>query len=168
VAVGLGVGASGGGLGALEAVAVGVADAVALGADVAVAVGASLAVSSPLPPQPASTTAATSSPVAARAARRESRCAGTPRPARVALQGVKSRAMVADEVGIRCHELLMSPELLRKPFHYDRTRRRLWIRGQRCHHGATGLLLAATGLLLMVHDWKDRGAWFARGWQDQK
>ena len=62
----------------------------------------------------------------------------------------------------------MSPELLRKPLHYDRRRRRLWIRGQRCHHGATGVLLAATGLLLMAHDWKDRAIWFARGWQDQR
>jgi hypothetical protein len=61
----------------------------------------------------------------------------------------------------------MSPELLHKPLHYDRSRRRLWIRGQRCHHGATGLLLATTGLLLMLHDWKDRSIWFARGWQDQ-
>jgi hypothetical protein len=28
-------------------------------------------------------------------------------------------------------------------------------------------VLAATGLLLMVHDWKDRARWFSRGWQDQ-
>ena len=27
--------------------------------------------------------------------------------------------------------------------HYDAERRRLWIAGQRCHHGATGALLAA-------------------------
>ena len=67
---------------------------------------------------------------------------------------------------------------------YDAARRRLWIAGQRCHHGATGALLAAgavTGLMaarmqarllvgalaagsaLMVHDWKDRQAWFQRG-----
>ena len=58
--------------------------------------------------------------------------------------------------------------------HYDAKRRRLWIRGQRCHHGATGALLAglgaiavATGSALMAHDWKDRPLWFARGWQDQ-
>jgi len=61
----------------------------------------------------------------------------------------------------------MSRERVRKPLHYDRQMRRLWIRGQRCHHGATGALLASLGLLLMVHDWKDRGRWFARGWQDQ-
>jgi hypothetical protein len=76
----------------------------------------------------------------------------------------------------------MSPDLLRKPFHYDSTQRRLWIRGQRCHHGATGALLASAGMLalvalrvpalagmvaaggaLMAHDWHDRGVWFAKG-----
>ena len=62
----------------------------------------------------------------------------------------------------------MSPEILHKPLHYDRRLRRLWIRGQRCHHGATGALLAtARRSALMAHDWKDRGIWFARGWQDQ-
>ena len=68
----------------------------------------------------------------------------------------------------------MSPELTRKSLHYDRTLKRLWIRGQRGHPGATGALLApagavavATGSLLMAHDWKDRALWFARGWQDQ-
>ena len=71
---------------------------------------------------------------------------------------------------------------------YDGASRRLWIAGQRCHHGATGvlltagaavglaaarwhpvraLLLATTGSLLMVHDWKDREIWFQRGWQNQ-
>jgi hypothetical protein len=73
---------------------------------------------------------------------------------------------------------------------YDTGRKRLWIAGQRCHHGATGALLtgaaavglalaradvdrargrgvAATGSLLMAHDWKDRSIWFQRGWQDQ-
>jgi hypothetical protein len=71
---------------------------------------------------------------------------------------------------------------------YDSVKRRLWILGQRCHHGATGSLvalvaclgmalehnptlpltgLAATGGLLMVHDWKDRAIWFARGHQNQ-
>ena len=75
-----------------------------------------------------------------------------------------------------------------RAIHYDAVRRRLWIRGQRCHHGATGALLTAlaaggagrlgrsahpalsllaTGSLLMAHDWKDRPLWFERGWQDQ-
>ena len=27
---------------------------------------------------------------------------------------------------------------------------------------------AATGSLLMAHDWKDRSIWFQRGWQDQE
>ncbi|MEA2311025.1 MAG: hypothetical protein QOE28_993 [Solirubrobacteraceae bacterium] len=68
----------------------------------------------------------------------------------------------------------MSPELIRKPMYYDRQHRRLWIRGQRCHHGATGALLASVGAMaiaagsaLMAHDWKDRSIWFVRGWQDQ-
>ena len=73
---------------------------------------------------------------------------------------------------------------------YDALRHRVWIFGQRCHHGATGsvvatvaflglaigpatearqlgnsrsmLALAAAGGALMVHDWKDRSVWFAR------
>ena len=67
---------------------------------------------------------------------------------------------------------------------YDAIRRRLWILGQRCHHGATGalvatiagaallaerhlgpgqLILAATGGALMAHDWKDHSFWFEPG-----
>ena len=74
---------------------------------------------------------------------------------------------------------------------YDALRHRLWILGQRCHHGATGTVVAglafvgliadslppfhgaaprtmlavtlATGGVLMVHDWKDRSIWFERG-----
>jgi hypothetical protein len=79
----------------------------------------------------------------------------------------------------------METDLLRKPFHFDSARRRLWIRGQRCHHGASGALLATAGVLglmglrvrplaglvaagglMMAHDWKDRSVWFARGCQD--
>lgn len=76
------------------------------------------------------------------------------------------------------------PTTLSHPFEYDALRRRLWIGGQRCHHGATGTLLAAAGLLassrgsvtpragilaaatgtlLMAHDWKDRSIWFELG-----
>jgi hypothetical protein len=73
---------------------------------------------------------------------------------------------------------------------YDALRHRLWIRGQRCHHGATGTIVALTacvglvagqapvpkvqpprslavlalaGGALMAHDWKDRSIWFQRG-----
>jgi hypothetical protein len=75
---------------------------------------------------------------------------------------------------------------------YDSLRRRVWILGQRCHHGATGSVLTAiaclalisdpvpigppivgprsalalavaSGALLMAHDWKDRAIWFERG-----
>jgi hypothetical protein len=74
----------------------------------------------------------------------------------------------------------------RKRFHYDASVRRLWICGQRCHHGATGALLAAAGAatlaalrtmpavgllaagsVLMAHDWHDRALWFEPGWQNQ-
>lgn len=72
----------------------------------------------------------------------------------------------------------------RRLVEYDAIRRRLWIFGQRCHHGATGsvvaaaaclgmvierhgrpplLALAATGSVLMAHDWRDRSLWFERG-----
>jgi hypothetical protein len=77
----------------------------------------------------------------------------------------------------------MSPQVIPKLVYYDADRRRLWIRGQRCHHGATGALLAAAslaalrtapravfvaaGTVLMAHDWRDRSLWFQRGWQDQ-
>jgi hypothetical protein len=67
---------------------------------------------------------------------------------------------------------------------FDSHRKRLWVMGQRCHHGATGAMLAgmaAAGLvaarmtarttlaltaaagLMMAHDWKDRALWFERG-----
>jgi hypothetical protein len=70
------------------------------------------------------------------------------------------------------------------PIHYDAQRRRLWVLGQRCHHGATGAMLAgvataalmaaritartmiavtAAAGLMMAHDWKDRAVWFERG-----
>jgi hypothetical protein len=79
---------------------------------------------------------------------------------------------------------------LRKRFvEYDALRRRVWILGQRCHHGATGSLVAAVGCVgilaeaaaqravdtramlalavtggaLMAHDWKDRSFWFELG-----
>jgi len=46
---------------------------------------------------------------------------------------------------------------------FDPVRRRVWVGGQRLHHGATGIAMAAAGVLLCAHDWKDRGAWFRRG-----
>ena len=75
-----------------------------------------------------------------------------------------------------------------QPLRYDAVRRRVWLFGQRCHHGATGTVLAlaalgalvshrlsprgtatlaATGSLLMAHDWKDRSLWFERGAGEQ-
>ena len=46
---------------------------------------------------------------------------------------------------------------------YDARRRRLWIAGQRVHHGMTGALLLVAGTALMAHDWKDRSLWFQLG-----
>jgi hypothetical protein len=64
--------------------------------------------------------------------------------------------------------------------------RRVWIGGQRLHHGLTGIAVASASLanlalrrselnraiawalaggVLMAHDWKDRSAWFRRGLQ---
>jgi hypothetical protein len=72
----------------------------------------------------------------------------------------------------------------RRLVEYDGLRRRVWIFGQRCHHGATGSLVAAVAFLglvterheptpfvalvaaggaLMAHDWKDHSIWFERG-----
>lgn len=72
----------------------------------------------------------------------------------------------------------------RRVVEYDAIRHRVWILGQRCHHGATGTLLAAIAALgliaerdhespmlaliaaggaLMVHDWKDHSLWFKLG-----
>ena len=46
---------------------------------------------------------------------------------------------------------------------YDPAKRRLWVGGQRMHHGVTGVVLAVTGTVLILHDWKDRSIWFERG-----
>lgn len=46
---------------------------------------------------------------------------------------------------------------------FDPGRRRLWVGGQRMHHGLTGMVLAVCGTVLMLHDWKDRSIWFERG-----
>jgi hypothetical protein len=51
-------------------------------------------------------------------------------------------------------------------FGYDPIRRRVWVCGQRVHHGATGIALAALGAALVAHDWKDRPVWFSRGAQE--
>jgi len=62
--------------------------------------------------------------------------------------------------------------------------RRVWVGGQRLHHGLTGIAVASASLaslalrrsdanraiawvlaggVLMAHDWKDRSAWFRGG-----
>ena len=70
---------------------------------------------------------------------------------------------------------------------YDADRRRVWVAGQRLHHGLTGALLASLGVAglaahrmtplggvewallgtaLMAHDWQDRTVWFQVGPQE--
>ena len=69
----------------------------------------------------------------------------------------------------------------------DSRRRRVWVMGQRVHHGLSGALLAGAGIAglaahrftprgglewaligsaLMAHDWHDRSVWLARGAQE--
>lgn len=48
---------------------------------------------------------------------------------------------------------------------YDAERKRVWVGGQRLHHGMTGAVLAALGSVLMAHDWHDRSVWFQKGRQ---
>jgi hypothetical protein len=69
---------------------------------------------------------------------------------------------------------------------FDLKSRRLWIAGQRLHHGATGIAVIGAGVAGMIigrtdprrgiawtlagtamiaHDWKDRAVWFRRGSQ---
>ena len=50
---------------------------------------------------------------------------------------------------------------------FDPGRRRVWVCGQRVHHGLTGIVFATAGLVMMLHDWKDRPLWFRRGAGDQ-
>ena len=50
----------------------------------------------------------------------------------------------------------------------DMDRRRVWICGQRVHHGLTGLAFALAGLALMAHDWKDRLLWFRPGAEQRR
>ena len=45
---------------------------------------------------------------------------------------------------------------------YDRRVQQVWLGGQRLHHGTTGVVLTALGILLMLHDRKDAPLWFAR------
>jgi hypothetical protein len=93
----------------------------------------------------------------------------------------------ADPADVDPLSAMVVPQPLPPPLRYDAVRRRVWLFGQRCHHGATGAVLTATALgclltarlstrggatlvatgsLLMAHDWKDRAIWFERGEQE--
>jgi hypothetical protein len=39
--------------------------------------------------------------------------------------------------------------------------RRLWVFKRRCHHGMTGCVLVALGIVLAYHDRSDYREWFA-------
>jgi hypothetical protein len=92
--------------------------------------------------------------------------------------------MVRDEEMNRTNVKRFAGGILR----YDPERRRVWVGGQRLHHGLTGAVLATAGLagfaarrltprggaewallgtMLMAHDWHDRTAWFRPGPQDR-
>ena len=51
-------------------------------------------------------------------------------------------------------------------FLFDRTKKRLWIRGQRIHHGAVGFILALVGCVMAIHDVRDIFKWFKKGEQN--
>lgn len=80
-------------------------------------------------------------------------------------------------------------EYARGLIRYDAGRRRLWVGGQRLHHGLTGAMVAGAGIaglaihrltprgglewalfgsILMAHDWHDRSQWFERGLQESR
>ena len=44
------------------------------------------------------------------------------------------------------------PHTLGHPIRFDARRRRLWIFGQRCHHGATGAVIAAAAGAVLARD----------------
>ena len=46
---------------------------------------------------------------------------------------------------------------------YDPALRRVWVGNQRLHHGLTGVMLAALGTAMILHDWHDRTDWLRRG-----
>jgi hypothetical protein len=48
-------------------------------------------------------------------------------------------------------------------FRYDADAKRVWLLERRVHHGLVGVICAALGLLLMVHDRRDARVWFRDG-----
>lgn len=46
---------------------------------------------------------------------------------------------------------------------YDAQRKRVWVLGQRVHHGSVGVLLSFIGAILAWHDRRDYSFWFVRG-----
>ena len=46
---------------------------------------------------------------------------------------------------------------------YNGPKRRVWILGQRIHHGPVGCAFVVLGAILVLHDRKDAPIWFVRG-----
>jgi hypothetical protein len=53
-------------------------------------------------------------------------------------------------------------EMPHRVFYWDRETNRVWIAGQRIHHGSLGAALFGASLVLMAHDRADRREWFKR------
>jgi hypothetical protein len=51
---------------------------------------------------------------------------------------------------------------MRALLHIDRRLRRVWVCGQRIHHGAVGAGMVCLGTLLCLHDKRDLRDWFRR------
>jgi hypothetical protein len=47
-------------------------------------------------------------------------------------------------------------------WHWDHETNRVWVCGQRVHHGALGLLITGVGVLCMIHDRRDLKQWLHR------
>ena len=52
--------------------------------------------------------------------------------------------------------------MMRALVRIDRRLRRVWVCGQRVHHGPVGLALVAVGVALVAHDRRDVRDWFIR------
>lgn len=48
---------------------------------------------------------------------------------------------------------------MRSPLYIDRDFKRAYVFGWRLHHGLCGVVLAAVGIVLIAHDFKDRKIW---------
>jgi hypothetical protein len=47
-------------------------------------------------------------------------------------------------------------------FLFDKKEKKLWVMGQRIHHGAVGFVMALFGIALQIHDIKDLRRWLKK------